>query len=486
MAVFIGLLIFQGCSKTPSELAGSNSSTDSPLNAQFIDAPVKGISYECEGTCSGETLEEGRFNCVEGEIVHFDIAGLYIGSAICDEKIFVDDLYGFKSDIDITAVGRIIQSLAEHNEDENGEVQSLDISKFNKYISDRSIDLKESDPDSFIINNEIETHIKEMTSGEDAPVIKYRESEEARKHLDESLKKYSSFSDDLKMFMDGVIKEGDSITFSGKLSDSSSKDCPSFTQFKVDINQENEMYRANIVSNAYFNSLKSYDEAKNSCTDLSTKDCYDNSMKGFGFSSDKILTSSKLNILYRFNGEYAATTTVRLKSEVKDGKGLIEGKLSFESIVKDVKSSCEYELTNQPIDFTGSSGGDGGGDENQDATVLPEVGNWYGKIDSCKDPSVLDLVDREISMVIEQLNTAKGIKLLPVELDFNAPEMGDIIVPLSGGYLVNQDYDKGRINIEFNRTLGFYQISAYFYDDNSTDGINTECTGSLSKTINSK
>ena len=207
-------------------------------------------------------------------------------------------------------------------------------------------------------------------------------------------------------------------------------------------------------------------------------------MKGFGFSSDRILTSSKLNILYRFNGEYAVTTTVRLKSEVKEGKGIIEGKLSFESIAKDVKSSCEYELTNQPIDFTGSSGGDGGGDENQDATVLPEVGNWSGKIDSCKDQKVLDLVGRDISIVIEQLNTAKGIKLLPVELDFNAPEMGDIIDPLSGDGM--QNYDKGRINIEYNRSLGYYQISAYFYDDNSTDGISTECTGSLSKKIKSK
>lgn len=517
--VFV-FFIIQACSKNDANISTSNISSKSFIDSQFIDAPVKGLSYECEGSCSGETLDEGRFSCIAGEIVHFNVAGLYIGSAVCSEKIFVDDLVGFKSEIDNTTAGIIIQSLAEHNEDENGEVKSLDLSRFKKYASEKKLDLKETDPRKFS-ENEISDHIKSLSEGEKDPKIIKRDELDARSHLNKSLKKYSYFTKDTEKLLEGVIEKGEPITINGKIRDSSSASCPSYTQFRVKIGKDadSSVYFASVGSNAYFNSLDNYDEKSNSCmnamdktkapysdlseyskvksiestdkvtaiesTDKTDKiDCIDSNKEEIAFLVDRPLTSSKLNILHRFAGDTTVTTKVTLNTEVVEEKGFVKGKLSLQAISEDQKILCEYDLTNEKIDFSGDSGAvDGGGETSKE---LPEVGNWSGKIEKCTDPTALDLVGREISMSIQQIQTKKGSQSSVTKLDFNAPEMGEIKIPLNGGSLVNQDYDKGRININYDSEIGVYQISAYFYDDDATDGINTECKGRLTKILDLK
>lgn len=94
----------------------------SSINAQFIDAPVKGMQLETvAGTA--QTGANGSFTCLLGEEVTFKLKDLEIGKANCGEKVFLYDLTSTDDQKDAAAA--LIQSFAHYS----GGI--LDLSTFN-------------------------------------------------------------------------------------------------------------------------------------------------------------------------------------------------------------------------------------------------------------------------------------------------------------------------------------------------------------------
>ncbi len=73
--------------------AASGDGFGSTTSAQFIDAPVKGLTFKNASGTTGKTGAEGKFSCARGEVVSFELKGLKLGSAPCGDKIFVHDLF---------------------------------------------------------------------------------------------------------------------------------------------------------------------------------------------------------------------------------------------------------------------------------------------------------------------------------------------------------------------------------------------------------
>ena len=100
-------------------LDSSISKKSKTINAQFIDAPVNGLTYKLDGDSakSGLTKGKGQFECTPGQKVEFEIGkpgkGLSLGKATCGEKIFIYDLDDVQNDPDkATFVGGILQTIA--------------------------------------------------------------------------------------------------------------------------------------------------------------------------------------------------------------------------------------------------------------------------------------------------------------------------------------------------------------------------------------
>ncbi len=92
LATLVSLLFF-GCSGGGGGGGSATGDFGSTVSAQFIDAPVKGLSFSTSSSTSGTTAAQGKFSCKRGDIVNFSLKGLKLGQAACGEKVFVHDLY---------------------------------------------------------------------------------------------------------------------------------------------------------------------------------------------------------------------------------------------------------------------------------------------------------------------------------------------------------------------------------------------------------
>ena len=82
------------------------------MESQFIDAPVKGLSFKTESGVESKTGDAGKFNCMRGEKVEFFFAGLNLGASSCGAKIFVHDLISNQAGYSIDKAAAVIQSFA--------------------------------------------------------------------------------------------------------------------------------------------------------------------------------------------------------------------------------------------------------------------------------------------------------------------------------------------------------------------------------------
>ena len=139
LAVLIALpLTLVSCGGDSGSSSGSGSSVYTPGNtieAQFIDAPVKGLNYTI-GTTTLSTGDNGMFSCKSGEEVTFSVADKVIGSVTCGEKIYISDLVipGTVGSAEIAA--SLIQSLSKTV---NGVLDLSEFNELNQSIS--SVDL---------------------------------------------------------------------------------------------------------------------------------------------------------------------------------------------------------------------------------------------------------------------------------------------------------------------------------------------------------
>ncbi|TQV62778.1 MAG: hypothetical protein FNT15_05780 [Sulfurovum sp.] len=116
LLIFLSLLLLAGCG------GGETSNNSSLRTSYFIDAPVKGLNYEC-GDIKGVTDEKGAFSCSQTPIT-FKIGSLEIGKLdtfTSDNNVFPQDLIKVpREDINnekVVALAQFLQSL-----DDDGDV----------------------------------------------------------------------------------------------------------------------------------------------------------------------------------------------------------------------------------------------------------------------------------------------------------------------------------------------------------------------------
>ena len=109
-------------------LAGCGSgSNDSPttqgtpdiLSGQFIDSAVSGLGYSCSSDTSGVTDNEGRFSCLQGDTVSFNINGYQIGSALMADIITPRTLHPNDDGMAIN-IAQLLQTLDSDVNTSNG------------------------------------------------------------------------------------------------------------------------------------------------------------------------------------------------------------------------------------------------------------------------------------------------------------------------------------------------------------------------------
>ena len=95
LAVLVLPLALVACSGSKSGSSGSTlpGGFGNSIEAQFIDAPVKGLEVVSTSNPAGKTRAQGKFNCKKGEEVEFKLKGLALGKASCGDQIFVQDLF---------------------------------------------------------------------------------------------------------------------------------------------------------------------------------------------------------------------------------------------------------------------------------------------------------------------------------------------------------------------------------------------------------
>ncbi|KIM04465.1 MAG: hypothetical protein KN64_07635 [Sulfurovum sp. AS07-7] len=112
LLIFLSLLLLAGCGD------GETSNNSSLRTSYFIDAPVKGLNYEC-GDIKGVTDEKGAFSCSQTPIT-FKIGSLEIGKIdtfTSDNNVFPQDLIKVpREDVNnekVVALAQFLQSLED-------------------------------------------------------------------------------------------------------------------------------------------------------------------------------------------------------------------------------------------------------------------------------------------------------------------------------------------------------------------------------------
>ncbi len=114
LAVLVLPFALAACSGSKSGSSGSAlpGGFGNSIEAQFIDAPVKGLEVVSTSNPAGKTRAQGKFNCKKGEEVEFKLKGLALGKASCGDQIFVQDLFSDVSGYTWENAAAVIQSFA--------------------------------------------------------------------------------------------------------------------------------------------------------------------------------------------------------------------------------------------------------------------------------------------------------------------------------------------------------------------------------------
>ncbi len=98
----LALLALAACSG--GESGGGAASTATPITGTFVDSPVNGLHYTSvpSNPADGVTANGGRYQCVPGDTVTFDLGGRVIGTGQpCGELVTVVSVFGATSITDL-------------------------------------------------------------------------------------------------------------------------------------------------------------------------------------------------------------------------------------------------------------------------------------------------------------------------------------------------------------------------------------------------
>ncbi|WP_347359692.1 hypothetical protein [Bdellovibrio sp.] len=167
----------------------------SAVSAQFIDAPVKGLTFATSSNSTGKTGAQGKFTCKRGEMVNFSLKGFKLGQAACGEKIFVQDLF---SPVDVTA-GYSWQKAASVIQSFSTGTTELDLSSANSSTLDLT---------SLAYNDgSFDTAVNGKVTGLGNSDLSHKNIAAAETHADSSLVDHAKVDANFAAILDSVILE---------------------------------------------------------------------------------------------------------------------------------------------------------------------------------------------------------------------------------------------------------------------------------------
>ncbi|WP_345976849.1 hypothetical protein [Sulfurimonas sp. HSL3-7] len=181
-ALAAGMLTMTGCGGS-SDSSGDDAPTT--LSAQFIDAAVEGLNYECQASGkSGVTDSDGYFNYVAGDICTFKIGTVELGSAEPTGPIFTPrDL---SSDpLVVTNTLRLLQTLDTDEDPSNGITLPSDVigtidlgadfdAEINNFLAENNVDA------AVVTEEDAAAHFEESLAEEAEAQVQ----EELQDHID--------------------------------------------------------------------------------------------------------------------------------------------------------------------------------------------------------------------------------------------------------------------------------------------------------------
>lgn len=378
-ALLATVLIVTGCSKASKSSGGS-----SMIEAQFIDEPVKGLTYTAASN-SSKTGSQGKFNCIKGEKVGFKIAGLELGEAVCGEKIFVDDLVSDVTDHSPEKVAAIIQSFSV-----GGGSGELDLSTaVDAMPADALAALSFAGNDAAFKGN-LETKVDAIKVEVPAlaSVIVAKDPADMRSILDAAIAAYSDLSDAFKALLaeeahspsdtfDQIVAADKIMTLTGKLTSNDPNDeCYDYVQARVSVSQESsgKPYKFVVHKTASFDALDAYDNLTNICKDPYWCD------QGTEFPAPKLITSSSISFFSKMAAEdfgysLSSETVAVLNASIEDEEFKITGTFQEDGTYTEDGDagtfSCKYSITSDETTIPATGPKTEEGDSGNISTTMP-------------------------------------------------------------------------------------------------------------------
>lgn len=437
--------------------SGTGGGGVSSIEAQFIDAPVKGLSFSSSSS-KGQTGNLGKFKCLRGEVVEFKMGNLVLGRASCGDQIFVQEL--ISEDFSWDQAAAIIQSFAVPGSDQ------LDLSSVKIPNEIAAIDPADFDNTLATAHTAAAAIVGQVANLPAAPVDVTTASNAA----DSSLAQYAdndSLSNELKALYSAF---GTNRKLYGKLSSNSSTAC--WYGFTVDASIDQATVGGKTVNQFKVNSAIAFDDSSdvpnNICSPSNeTEDNCENISSSL-FPASKTLTSGAISVIFKDNYEGKSSSLV-VYPQVVDEELQAAGTLkTFWEDEEEGLVSCQYNLSSEPYVIVDSNDGDEDDDHN---APLESVGFWEGPVTSCSNSAEFDAQTQgKVEIINDNGDRYPGGIL-------STGELGDFIgftqtsYNGSGAYVISQEYTAGRFEAIFVSPADF---TFTFYDSN-----NNTCSGTL-------
>ncbi|WP_374001156.1 hypothetical protein [Bdellovibrio bacteriovorus] len=289
-AVATTLVSFAACSGGGGGGGGGSTGGGfgSAISAQFIDAPVKGLTFTTSSNSTGKTGSQGKFTCKRGEIVNFSLKGLKLGQAACGEKIFVHDLFA-----PVGVSGHTWSQAASVIQSFSTGTSELDLTAANSSALDLS---------SLVYGGGFDTTVGNKVTEAAISGTEHKNIADAATAADLSLVEHGEVDSTFAAFLDGLIAEqGGQFVLKASLSSGTMVSNEEFCSKKVDTLKQ---VSSSTVSGKKIYTLStvraiSYDEASEAnsdvtCSSVTPTDC--KAVEAAMVPNSKIISGPKFDV----------------------------------------------------------------------------------------------------------------------------------------------------------------------------------------------
>lgn len=452
------------CSGQNGSGLGSAGGFGSSIQSQFIDAPVKGLSFVSDSNPTGKTENEGKFSCSRGEIVEFKLGVRSLGKASCGDKIFVQDLVGTDTGYTWQKAAALIQSFSVAG------AGVLDLSQVT--IPDlTSLTYNHGSFDSELSDK---VDLAVVPSGVTPPSVVIPSA--ASTAANSSLNTYATVSDDVQAVFTAF---GANRKLYGKLSAGASSKCwYGFTASAT-------IAKTGSVNKLTVNSAISFDDSSYVPNDICSTQSEDigecENVASQYLPTGRTLTSSNISIMY--NDQNDQVSSLVLSPGLSSDGVAVVGTLvsSYEDDDSSIVS-CKYDITSTPVVIVDDNEGSEDGDDS-DGT-----GTFEGAL-ACHDSVEDEDFELHVQAIIKlDSDAAEGYT---IDLDIKDDEdvnlytetgielVNDIETPDDTPFL---DYDfsvvDGGVTVPFSIT-GYNEWDEDGYRITSLSSTSIQCTNTV-------